>query len=864
MVNRFDNREHAGIILSEKLLKYQSLEPVILALPRGGVPIAHEIATKLHAPMDIVLVKKIGAPGHEEFAVGAVAEDEKPILNHKLIAQYKFDPDEIESIIVDRISEIRRRAKVYREKLPAIPLQDKTVIVVDDGLATGATMMAAIEWLRDQKVKKIIVAVPVSSKEAAEEIKNMVDEFLSLLTPDNMMAVGMWYKDFPQVSDEEVLHFLHKQTAKPFSIPTKDVWIEDESAILQGTLTVPPESRGIILFAHGGGSSHKSPRNIFVAKALNDAGFGTLLFDLLTVNESLNRKNVFDIELMSKRLLVATEWSKRNCPSLPVGYFGASTGAAAALSAAEDRLDIFAIVSRGGRPDMALDALPKVYAPTLLLVGAEDKSVIPLNQLAKDQLKNCKMVLIPTAGHLFEEPGTLEQVVEYAVGWFLNSISLHLEKNIDTKAPVKENIVNEIEVNSYPFSNTNDLDSWLNKISKHKIIMLGESTHGTKEFYSLRREISKKLIQNHGYSFIAVEGDWPDCNKLNDYIKGTKKEAPKEAVRGQFHRWPTWMWSNEEIPPLIKWMKTNQLGAFYGLDVYSLFESLEEIKKHLDHVDSSTSMRILETYKCFESYKCDEIAYAKSLLKLPRGCQEEVVGNLKALLRVRLQETNLSKEDLFDTKQNARVIANAEKYYRAMLTGGAESWNIRDLHMMETLENLLKLHGPDAKAIVWAHNTHIGDYHATDMSENGYINLGGLARERFGIEDVFLLGFSSYQGEVTAGSSWGGPEKKMNLPKAHAGTYEDYFHQAALNMKTRQFLTSFDKLDEHSSLFRKLGHRAVGVVYDPDHESRSNYVPTQMAKRYDGLIFVDETTAVKSLPSTFALEEIPETWPLGQ
>ncbi|RPJ69911.1 MAG: erythromycin esterase, partial [Alphaproteobacteria bacterium] len=525
-----------------------------------------------------------------------------------------------------------------------------------------------------------------------------------------------------------------------------------------------------------------------MAKALNDAGFGTLLFDLLTLSESQNRKNVFDIELMTRRLLVATEWAKRNCQGLPIGYFGASTGAAAALGAAKDRLDIFAIVSRGGRPDLAIESLPKVYAPTLLLVGSEDGPVIHLNQLAKDKLTNCQLVLIPNAGHLFEEPGTLEQVVEYAINWFSNSISLHVTKN----TPAKESIIEEIEANSIPFTTTDHLDSWLKQISDNRIIMLGESTHGTKEFYSLRKEISKKLIQNYGYSFIAVEGDWPDCYKLNEYIQSKEGQDPKQVVIEQFHRWPTWMWANEEIPPLINWMKKTQKGGFYGLDVYSLFESLDVVKKHLDHIDPKEANKILDGYKCFEEFKSDEIAYAKSLMKMPAGCQEEVMGNLRSLLRLRVQDTNLSKDSLFDVKQNAMVISNAEKYYRAMLTGGAQSWNVRDNHMMDTLENLLKVHGPDSKAIVWAHNTHIGDYHATDMLDNGYINLGGLARERFGMENVYLLGFSSYQGEVTAGSAWGGAEKKMSLPKAKIGTYEDYFHQASINMNAAQFLTTFD------------------------------------------------------------------------
>ena len=859
MKNRFDNREHAGELLGEDLLKFQKLDPVILALPRGGVPIAQKVATKLHAQLDIVLVKKIGAPGNEEFAIGAVSEDEVPLLNEKLIRQHQYDRSEIENTIINKIAEIRVRKKLYRNKYQQVPLEGRSVVIVDDGLATGATMMAAIEWVKTQKVKKIIVAVPIASKEAAQEIKNMVDEFISLNIPENLWAVGMWYKDFPQVSDEEVIHLLNKQTPAP-QITKKDVWIEDESSILQGVINIPSKCRGLILFAHGGGSSHKSPRNQYVAKALNDAGFGTLLFDLLTAGEALDRKNVFDIELMTKRLLIATDWAKRNYPHMPIGYFGASTGAAAALEAAEERLDIFAIVSRGGRPDMALNTLAKVYAPTLLIVGEEDTPVIALNKMALAKLKNSQMVTVPNAGHLFEEPGALEQVVEYAINWFSNSISLHLGKN----PTIKENIVEEIENNSIPFSNPDDLDDWIKQISNRRIIMLGESTHGTKEFYSLRKEISKKLIEDYGYSFIAVEGDWPDCYKLNEFIYGKEKKDAKEIVQSQFHRWPTWMWSNEEIPPLVNWMKKNGFGGFYGLDVYSLFESIEEVKKHLDHIDPIIANKIVEGYKCFESCDCNEISYAKSLLKMPAGCQEEVVSHLKEILRLRLQETNLSKEALFNTKQNAKVISNAEKYYRAMTTGGAESWNVRDTHMMDTLENLLNLHGQNSKAIVWAHNTHIGDYHATDMLENGYINLGGLARERFGIDNVYLLGFSSYQGKVTAASAWDGVEKKMDLPEAIKGSYEDYFHQASNNLKSNQFITSFENLDNNSMLNRKLGHRAVGVVYDPKHESKGNYVPTKMAKRYDGLIFVDQTTAIKSLPSTFSLGEFPDTWPQGQ
>ena len=864
MIKYFKNRIEAGNILADKLLSFQNLDPVVLALPRGAVPMAYEIAKKLHAPLDVVLVKKIGAPGHEEFAIGAIAEDEKPILNHQIISMYKFDPVEIENVVYKRISEIRARAKMYREKYPAVALKGRSVIVVDDGLATGATMSAAITWLRSQEVDKIIVAVPVSSWEAAEDIRSRVDEFISLIVPDNMMAVGRWYKEFSQVSDEEVLECLQKQKGNESDTDNKTVWIEDGAARLQGVLSIPAQAKGLVLFAHGGGSSHKSPRNLYVAKALNEAGFGTLLFDLLTVNESLNRKNVFDIDLMASRLLVATDWAKKVNPDLPIGYFGSSTGAAAALKAAQDRLDIFSIISRGGRPDLALDSLPQVYAPTLLLVGQEDHPVIPLNELAKKHLKNSEMILIPHAGHLFEEAGTLEQVVEYAVSWLSSCLKLHLEKNIDTHFDVKENIVNEIEQSARAFSITSDLDDWIREISQHKIVMLGEATHGTRDFYSLRREISKKLLKDHGFNFIAVEGDWPDCIRLNQYIHNQNDHRNEDIVCGEFHRWPTWMWANEEVASLIKWMKKNRKGSFYGLDVYSLYDSLDEIKKCIEKVDPVISMNIMKTYKCFEAYRFDEYAYARSLLKVPKGCLNEVVTNLRSLLRVRLEETTFNLDEFFGAKQNARVITNAEKYYRAMILGGAESWNVRDHHMLETLEELLRLHGPDSKAIIWAHNTHIGDYHATDMLENGYINLGGLAREKFGMENVFLLGFSTFQGTVTAGHAWGGEEIKMNLPKAQVGSYEEYLHQASVNLKSNKLLIDLKSVGKNSFLNRKLPHRAVGVVYDPDHESKGNYVPTELAKRYDGLMFVDQSTALGSLSATYVREKLPETWPAGQ
>jgi erythromycin esterase-like protein/predicted phosphoribosyltransferase/pimeloyl-ACP methyl ester carboxylesterase len=865
---RYENREQAGKALAEKLLKYIGHEPVILALPRGGVPIAYEISTQLRAPLDVILTRKIGAPGYEEFAIGAVAEDEKPILNEEWIKQNHLDQQKINETITKQIKEIKRQARVYHAKRPSLSLVDKTVIVVDDGLATGATMIAALKWLRTCKVRRLIVAVPVSSKEAAHKVSKMADEFLCLLTPEEFWSVGSWYREFEQVTDDEVLLCLEQRNQNHKNAEEK-VLIPDGHVKLDGMLVTPPKCKGYVLFAHGSGSSYQSPRNHFVAKAFNDSGFGTLLFNLLTDEESKSRENIFDIGLMTRRLLSATKWINKHSPSLPIAYYGASTGAAAALNAAASRPEVFAVVSRGGRPDLAMDSLEKVEASVLLLVGSNDESIIPLNEMAKANLQHAQMILVKGAGHLFEEPGASEEVVEYSVDWLNRNLKNHRKES----APTKESIVHEIEKKSVPYDRLANVKAWVKEMAQHRIVMLGEATHGTKEFYEIRREISELLIQNHGFKFIAVEGDWPPFQKINHYIdsditkdkKGGARRTRAEQLFESFHRWPTWMWANEEMIPLIEWMKSKKMGNIYGLDVYSLFDSIAHVKHFLRGIDSDLAVRIMQRYNCFGPYAHDEMAYAKALVKFPMGCQDEVVSNLRELLRLRLYDTNLSPAELFDIKQNARIIDHADKYYRAMISAEAKSWNIRDQHMLETLENLLNYHGPDSRAIVWAHNTHIGDYHATDMLENDYINLGGLAREKFGRENVYLVGFGSYEGEVTAGPSWGAQEQTMKLPQAPLGTYEAYFHKAALELNSHLLITRLNSLDANSPLYRRLGHRAVGVVYDPAHETKRNrnYVPTELGHRYDAFMFVDKSSAIKPLATVLVENQFPETWPSG-
>jgi erythromycin esterase-like protein len=273
------------------------------------------------------------------------------------------------------------------------------------------------------------------------------------------------------------------------------------------------------------------------------------------------------------------------------------------------------------------------------------------------------------------------------------------------------------------------------------VVMLGEATHGTEEFYRIRRDISERLIADHGFKFIAVEGDWPDCYKLNRYIE-TGEGGSAKKIMASFKRWPTWMWANYQTAELIEWLRKNG-GNFYGLDVYSLYDSLEIIKQYISQVDQDLAEKIDATYSCFEPFERSEISYGRELVKYPEGCQQEILKCLQQMLRTRVEETHLSNAELFDARQNATIIQNAERYYRATMFGGAESWNVRDRHMMDTLDALLRRHGEGAKAIVWAHNTHIGDYHATDMVDEGYVNLGGLARERYGIENVHLVGLGT-------------------------------------------------------------------------------------------------------------------------
>lgn len=419
MENIFEDRRQAGRILAEhiKLTDSEKSNTLILALPRGGVPIAFEIAKVLKCPLDVLVVRKIGHPENAEYGIGAIVEN----------GYYWLDPDasttNISSAVIEYVidrekKELKRRVAKYRDhELPS--LAGKNVILVDDGIATGVTARVAAKFVKSQGAKSVTLAVPVCLVESAKKLRKEIDQVICVNEPAFFLGISHFYNKFDQTSDEEVLDLL----ARSRGIQSIEVEIPNEEGIkTHGTLTIPDNPKALVIFAHGSGSSRFSPRNQEVAAVLNKAGIGTLLFDLLTEAESNDRKNIFDIPFLGIRLISATRWIKQQelAKNLAIGYFGASTGAAAALWAAgELNNEISAIVSRGGRPDLAMDRLYEVTAPTLLIVGEEDKLVIRLNQKAYEELVNAKISLIPHATHLFEEPGALEQVSMEATEWFI-------------------------------------------------------------------------------------------------------------------------------------------------------------------------------------------------------------------------------------------------------------------------------------------------------------------------------------------------------------------------------------------------------------------------------------------------------------
>lgn len=439
----FRSRVDAGRKLARLLEHLRGQDVVVLGLPRGGVPVAYEVARALEAPLDVIVVRKLGVPYQPELAMGAIGEGDVRIINHNVVAMAGVDQQELDMVERRERIELERRAQLFRGGRRRISLKGRTALIVDDGIATGSTARAAGQVARAQGAARVVVATPVAPPEVFERLQGDVDELIVAVQPDPFHAIGEFYLDFNQTSDWQVTDLLQKAAS---TVPEKAISTVDPAnghlgridrevdviagpIRLPGHLMVPAGAAGIVVFAHGSGSSRHSPRNRFVAEMLNQAGLGTLLFDLLTPSEELNRTQVFDIELLADRLIRATKWllTQFETPRIPLGFFGASTGAAAALrSAAELGPDIRAVVSRGGRPDLVGARLSEVQAATLLIVGSHDPQVLELNLAASAQLRcEHRLEVIPGASHLFEEPGTLEMVAELARDWFIGHFSGH-------------------------------------------------------------------------------------------------------------------------------------------------------------------------------------------------------------------------------------------------------------------------------------------------------------------------------------------------------------------------------------------------------------------------------------------------------
>jgi len=410
-----------------------------------------------------------------------------------------------------------------------------------------------------------------------------------------------------------------------------------------------------------------------------------------------------------------------------------------------------------------------------------------------------------------------------------------------------------------------DLDRVVERFGDRRYVLLGEASHGTSEYYRWRARLTARLLREADFDFVAVEGDWTACYEVNRYVKGLEgsPETVREALDA-FGRWPTWMWANWETLEFLDWLELQNQNrpepdriGFYGLDVYSLFESIEAVVDYLEDVDPDAAADARQAYRCFDPYGEDAQEYARALRMVPETCEDEVVDVLSRL-REGVPAYDDGRDDHFNAEQNALVAKNAEQYYRELVGGDVDSWNVRDRHMVETLERLADQHGPDAKGIVWAHNTHVGDARATDMVDRGRLNVGQVVRERAGPSAVALVGMGSYAGSVVAADAWNAPSQVMDVPPARAGSYEHVFHRA--DARDRLLLT--DDLSENAALARTRGNRAIGVVYDPDRET-GNYVPTDLVDRYDAFLYLDETTALHPIERHPDRDAVPALYPWG-
>ncbi|HEX2285707.1 MAG TPA: erythromycin esterase family protein [Mycobacterium sp.] len=659
----FRDRREAGRMLARLLDAYRDKsDVVVLGLPRGGVPVAWEVAAAIGAPLDAFVVRKLGAPGHEEFAMGALAHGGRVVINDDVVRGLQVSPQQLREVAEREGRELIRREAAYRGGRPPIEVAGKTVILVDDGLATGASMLAAVQALREHEPAEIVVAVPAAPESTVREFAGIADDVVVASMPHPFLAVGESYWDFSQTTDDEV------------------------------------------------------------------------------------------------RELLATP----------------TTRAAVAQTPADQVAQVAVDAPDGVPPVEVLDKL----------------------------------------------------------------------------------------------------------IGDARVVLIGESSHGTHEFYWARAEITKWLIESKGFRGVAAEADWPDAYRVNRYVRGIRDDATAEQALRGFQRFPTWMWRNTVVCDFAEWLREHNSGidherqaGFYGLDLYSLHRSMQEVIGYLESVDPAAAERARHRYSCFDHASSDDDGQAygfSAAFGAGQSCEQQAIDQLLAVQRESVEYVRrdglLAEDEAFYAERNAQTVRNAEVYYRTMFSGRVNSWNLRDEHMADTLSALLEhldYEGTkQSRIVVWAHNSHVGDARATEVYADGQTTLGALARQLYP-DSTRLIGLSTYTGSVTAASRWGGIAERKTVRPGLPNSLEELLHETG---KDALFVAMRDdgRVTAQPLDDVRLG-RAIEVIYLPQSERQSHYFHVRPADQFDAMIHIDSTRALEPLDPTSEWQagEVPETYPTG-